>query len=521
MNRRFNINAIEEKVFDLIIIGGGITGAGILREATRRGYCCLLLEKGDFASGTSSKSAKLIHGGIRYLKYGKLGLIKESLEERNYLLKTYPHLVKPLPFLFPIYESSVKYRIGMAMYHYLDNQKSLPDYQYLEKEDVIKTFPPIDSKNLQAGFIYYDAVTNDARLCNEVIHAATQSRNASALNYCEMQQVEQQDDVMKVYCTDHISNKPVQFTGRFIANAGGVWMDHLLEKFSAHTARITAPSKGIHIVLSKTRFPLETALVVPSYTDDGRMNYALPWENNTVIVGTTDTEYSGPLDTPAAAEDDVHYILHSIQHFAPALNITARDILCTYAGLRPLFHEEKNSYARSRDYSIWWSGEHILNIYGGKLTGFHSMAQSFLDELRKKEKEHAAQPEVPQPAALLPLPKDLPEHFTLRIKAEYADASEHIFSIAREYESYHEKLSEHLPYTIAELIYFIRHQQCYHLDDLLTRRLPVTYSINGLADKEKIIRKTADVMRAECEWSEEEYRGEIQSFHEKLKSAAK
>jgi len=508
MKRRTDIKSLQEKTFDLLIIGGGITGAGIFHEATARGYRCLLIEKGDFASGTSSRSAKLIHGGIRYLKYGKLGLIKESLEERNYLLKTYPHLVKPLPFLFPVYDSPVKYRVGMAMYHYLDNHNALPDYQYIEKEEVIKYFSPINQENLRAGFIYYDAVTNDARLCSEVIHSTMQRSGSVAFNYCELESTVADGENFVVHCHDHLAQQPVAFKTRFLANAGGIWTDDIQGRLTNAASGFSAPSKGIHLVFSKKRFPVETALVIPSYADDGRMNYALPWENDTVIAGTTDTEYSGNLNIPLAANEDVQYVLESIQKFAPSLRITADDILFVYAGLRPLFREEKSSAARSRDYQIWWSSEKILNIYGGKLTSFHSMANAFMDEFQTKAALISS--EKMQPFQEKKWTDRLPISFVLRLKAEYAEQCDYIFSIALEQEPHLETLNKSVEITIAELIYFIRFQQCYHLDDLLARRLSLIYCINGWEDREAIIRKAAGVMKTECGWTDEELGREIE-----------
>ena len=175
MKRRSNPDEITSETYDMAIIGGGITGAGILSEAGKLGYRCILIEKNDFASCTSYKSGKLSHGGLRYLQYGKIGLVKESVEERHYLLEHFPHIVKPLPFMFPIYSSKFKYRIGMILYQLFSRDKDLPKYTFLNRKETIKQFPAIDQNGLKGRFIYYDAITNDARLCNEVIHKACTS----------------------------------------------------------------------------------------------------------------------------------------------------------------------------------------------------------------------------------------------------------------------------------------------------------------------------------------------------------
>lgn len=489
MKRRVDIDSITSQTFDLIIIGGGITGAGILQEASLNGYKCLLLEKGDFASGTTSKSAKLIHGGMRYMKYGKLGMVRESLEERNYLLKTYPHLVKPLPFLFPVYDSKLKYSLGVALYHFLDRENVLPDYQSLEAGDVIKKFPAATTEGLLGGFLYYDAVTNDARLCNEVIHSAIRNSDSVALNYCEVQSCFTAKDTVLVECHDHIEKTDIKFQCIYLVNATGVWTDEVRKKLVSEKSGISAPSKGVHLVLSKRRFPAETAVIFPSYAGDERMMYALPWENDSVIIGTTDTEFFGRLNQFTASEDDVNYIIHSIREFAPSLDVTEKDILFVYAGLRPLLRENKTSSERTRDYNIWWSNPRLLNIFGGKLTSFHSMAKALVDELKGK-----------------------------------ASPSSSPVSVMREkINSYNvgEKIHPDFEATISEARHFISDQQCYHLDDLLTRRLSLTYVLNGCKDKNEIIAKIAELMKEECGWTWKEHEEEIKNYNDLLSNASK
>jgi len=487
MKRRINIESLQQKTFDLIIIGGGITGAGVLHEATARGYSCLLVEKGDFASGTSSRSAKLIHGGMRYMKYGQLSMVKESLEERNHLLKTYPHLVKPLPFLFPVYDSKLKYSAGVALYHFLDREHVLPDYQSLEAEEILQKFPAACSENLLGGFLYYDAVTNDARLCNEVIHEATAQTASGAINYCEALNFVPLHTATVVHCYDHIEKKEVQFKCRIAVNASGVWTDEVRKKLAADQTAVSAPSKGVHIVLSKKKFPAETAVIFPSYALDGRMMYAIPWENDSVIAGTTDTEFFGRLNHCAANEDDVNYILHSIREFAPSLGITEKDILFVYSGLRPLFRENKTSSERTRDYNIWWSNERLINIFGGKFTSFHSMAKTLVDELQVR-----LPPSSHPPRALSGM--------------AHPEGGE-------------EKIHPDFDATLGEAKYFISRQQCYHLDDLLTRRFSLTYVLNGYADKNDIIEKVAGLMKEECGWTWEEHDAEIKSYSNMLNNA--
>ncbi len=518
MNRRINIKTLEEKTFDLIIIGGGITGAGIFQEAALRGYSCLLLEKGDFASGTSSKSAKLIHGGIRYLKYGKIGMIKESLEERNHLLKTYPHLVKPLPFLFPVYDSTFKYRVGMAIYHFLSNEETLPEYRYTEPDEIARIFPAINPEGLKGGFVYFDAITNDARLCNEVIDDAQKFYGNHAVNYCEVLSLEKSEQQVTIKSRDHIENIDRTFHARCIINASGVWTDEVLKRVTQKQTNFSAPSKGIHLVLSKKRFPCENAIIIPSYADDTRLNYSVPWENDSVIIGTTDTDYKGNLDNPVSEEHDVEYLLRSLQKFAPSLNITQQDILHIYSGLRPMYNESAPSYERSRDYRIWWEEENILNILGGKLTSYHSMAESLVDELAKKfpvEKKSQEKPYGKQSSEF----SDLPRAFTDSIIERFLEKAPEIFSIAHENKNNTELLHPDFNATVAEAIYYIRNMQCHHLADLMGRRLSLTYVLFGCKEKNAVIKKVAELMKAECGWTDTDMKTEIEKYQNALNAS--
>ena len=516
MRRRNDIQSLTEQTFDLIIIGGGITGAGILYEAARRGYKCLLLEKEDFASGTSSRSGKQIHGGIRYLKQGQFNLVRESLHERNYLIKKYPHLVKPLEFLFPFTKQKLIFSAFMTIYQFLGKDEQLPKYRFINREETLKIFPYLDVEKLKGSFIYYDAITDDARLCNEVINDAQKTGNSFAINYCEVLSLNDSCGIQLLTAIDKIENCQRQFRAKFIVNSTGVWTNQVLNRLSSKHVNLTAPSKGVHLVFSKKRFPTETTIIVPSGAHDGRMLYVFPWEYGSVIVGTTDTEYTGDINNVATEDDDIDYLLKALQKFAPSLRLNRKDILFTYSGLRPLLRSDKSSTVRSREYQIWWEGESLLNIVGGKLTDFHSMAKTLVSELARK-----IVPEIKTAESDLvysnPLKPDaLPAAFVKLIREKFPKASEEIFSIARENEINLKTLHSDLEITFAELIYYIRKTQCYHLDDLLTRRVSLTYVLNALPDKSQIIRKAAEIMKKECSWSEQEFKDEIENFEKIL-----
>ncbi|MEP6923440.1 MAG: glycerol-3-phosphate dehydrogenase/oxidase [Pyrinomonadaceae bacterium] len=517
MRRRVDIQSFAEQTFDLIIIGGGITGAGILHEAARRGYKCLLLEKGDFASGTSSKSGKQIHGGIRYLKQGQFKLVKESLRERNYLLEKYPQLVKPLQFLFPFTKSKLIFSAYMAVYQFLSRDNRLPKYRFIGSEETCKIFPYLNSEKLKGSFIYYDAVTDDARLCNEVIDDAQKLGKAFAVNYCEVVSLKDEEGgISRLTAHDNLENCQRQFRAKYVINAAGIWTNEVLNRLTSKQTNFTAPSKGVHIVVAKKRFPTETAIIVSSGAGEGRMLYVFPWEYESVIVGTTDTEYFNSIDKVKFEDADVEYLIQALQSFAPSLNLSRSDVLFTYSGLRPLMKSNRSSTVRSREYSIWWEGESVLNIAGGKLTSFHSMANASIDELAKKikplESHNNSNSFLPSPLEA----KQFPVKFSETILEKFPAKAREVFAIAEENTANITLLHPDFEVTLAELIYYIRNTQCYHLDDLLTRRLSLTYVLNGAADKNQIIQKVAEIMKEECGWSDQEFKNEIASYNKVL-----
>ena len=515
MHRRNKIKEFAEPVFDLAIIGGGITGAGILREATERGYKCILLEKYDFASGTSSKSAKLVHGGLRYLQHGKIGLVREGLRERHYLLKTFPHIVKPLQFIFPVFSvfSKLQLYIGMWLYKTLSYDKEIAKFSFLNKEKTIEKFPAMNQKDLNGSFLFYDAVTNDARLCNEII-ALAQQEGAVALNYCEFLSLEEKNDRLLIYCKDKIEDKPLTISAKFIISATGHWTDETLKKLKCENPKFIAPSKGIHLVFSREKFPADAAILFSSYADDGRSMYAVPWENNSIVIGTTDTEKFDSLDEVKVEENDIQYILKSIQCFAPSLNISENDILSSFAGLRPLLRDDAPSKDRSRDYKCWWICERTISIVGGKLTSFHAMAKTAVNKL--KEKHSAESSSVTKSSKSVYNAQNkvsgVDPSFSEKIKKQYGNQATYIFEILSENPDNKEFLHSSISVSFAEIIYFLRYQNCYRLDDLLTRRLSISYILKNLADNKIIIEKIAAVMAEENHWTEQERNSEISKY---------
>ncbi len=506
MVRATNIEKLLKETFDLIIIGGGITGAGVLQEAQKRGYKVLLIEKGDFASGTSSKSAKLIHGGLRYLQYFHFGLVKDSLRERNYLLEEYPHLVKPIEFVYPLYESGFKFRIGMMLYQLMGKHRTLPGYQFLSKKQTLKKYDAIDRKGLKGSFSYFDGITNDSRLTSEIISEAVSSENATAMNYLELVSGERINEQYHLLCKDHIEQIEFTLKTNYILNCSGPWTDIVLNKFSPEKPPKMAPSKGVHLVFSGSRIKIKNALAFSSYADDGRKFYALPWENDAVIIGVTDTDFNGNPDEVHSDQNDLDYMLHAINQFLPDSNITEKDILYQFAGLRPLFKEGQESKDKARDFKVWWSKRNVLNIAGGKLTTYRTMAKAMLNELPPKANQ---QPPVNViDTELTSKNKVISRHLIDR----YGKRAPKLFNLINEEPEEGNWISTSTPLIKAEITYLIREHQCYYLDDILDRRLSVGYVISSLEDQSAIIYTVAEILQKERNLTESEINSQLENY---------
>lgn len=508
MYRINNIQKAQTEFFDLVIVGGGITGAGIALTAARKGWKVLVLDKADFAYGTSSRSAKMIHGGLRYLQQLQIKLVKEALQEREHLLNEYPHLVKPQPFFMPIYKSKLtklKLGIGLSGYDYLSGVSSMPKHAEVDLEEIKMRFPQLKSENIVGGFIYYDAKTNDARLVNEVMQEAA-DLGVVVLNYLELTAFHHEKNKIKqISCKDKISGHSIEIKSKVFISATGVWTDVLMKLLNpADNKKYMAPSKGIHLIVSADFFPKDCVMLLPTSNGDGRMLWCMPWDDNLNIVGTTDTDYNGSLDNMHTDKDEVSYILDSINAQLNGKQITKDDILSVYAGLRPLINdndESKKSNQRSRDYQIWWNNENMLTISGGKLTSFLSMAENCIKTIEEKYKiESLEKDEI--------------------LFSSYIDMYKHRYGIknatliANIIQESVEKLNEtkfSYPYTDAEFIFFIRYQFVQKIDDLLTRRTLVTYQMQQF--DEVFVQYIADLMAKELNWNEERKTSEINAYH--------
>ena len=457
--------------WDVLVIGGGITGAGILREAARLGLAALLVEQRDFAWGTSSRSSKLVHGGLRYLREGKLRLTRASVAERERLVAEGPGLVERLGFLLASYEGahpgSLTYRAGLSLYDLLAVRWS---HQHYDAEDFRMLAPHIELRGLKGGFRFGDAQTDDARLVLRVLAEAV-AAGAVALNYAAAEGlIREAGAVSGVRLVDRVQPRSTEVRATVVVNATGAWADRLRREVGA-PPRIR-PLRGSHLTFPAWRFPLAQAMTV-AHPQDQRPVFFIPWEGVT-LIGTTDVDHRGPLDEePAVTAEEVRYLFAAIEAEFPSLGVTPRDVLASFSGVRPVINTGKADPSReSRDHAVW-DDQGLLTVTGGKLTTFRLMA---LDALRAARKRLPALEGLRSRArALDPVDGSLPaaadaldDDMRRRLVGRCGAAAARLVAEARAPEL------TSIPGTRAlwaELRWAARAEAVVHLDDLLLRRV--------------------------------------------------
>ena len=380
---------MEKEEYDLLIIGGGITGAGTALDASSRGMKVALVEMQDFAEGTSSRSTKLVHGGLRYLKQFEVKVVAEVGRERAVVYENGPHVTTPEWMLLPIYENGslgkISSSIGLRVYDFLANVKKKERRKMLSRDEVLAKEPLLKKEGLMGGGYYVEYRTDDARLTIEVMKQAV-NHGARAINYAKAEGfIYEGNKVVGAKVVDQLDGKEFVIHAKKIVNATGPWVDELREKDGSKSGKFLHITKGVHLVFDQSVFPLHQAI----YFDhsDGRMLFAIPRDGKT-YVGTTDTSYHSDLAHPRMTQEDRDYILDAIRYVFPSLNIKEEDVESSWAGVRPLIHEEGKSPSEiSRKDEIWESQSGLITIAGGKLTGYRSMAEMIVDVVATKCKE--------------------------------------------------------------------------------------------------------------------------------------
>ena len=502
--RTRNLARMQNEHFDVLVIGGGVTGAGVALDAVARGYNVALVEKADFVSGTSSKSTKLVHGGIRYLPNFDFGLVQEALVERGLLLQNAPFLVKPLEFVLPIYEGdrhpvgmpfttpggiglSMILNMGLFLYDLMSGGRSVKWHRHLSREAVLKLAPALVQTGLKDGFTYYDAQTNDARLTLALICTAARY-GATVTNYSEVVSfIKEGDKVQGAVVHDRINDQDITLHARHIVNATGIFAEQIEELTGTEPQVHVEPSKGVHLVLSREDVKMGDSAIVLPETEDKRILFLVPWESR-VVFGTTDTG-TGDLDHPVATQEDITYLLKYLNRYMH-VNLTEKDIISTYAGYRPLVkprNTELSTAKLSRSHVVLQGSSGLVTIVGGKLTTYRRMAQDTVDVLSKRDGMKVIHPTKALPlqgsagwskirrtverrGAQLGLSLNVIEH----LGSCYGTAAQTVLDIIEQDPSLGTPLIADLPYIKAEVVYACRYEMAIKPDDILAHRTSIT-----------------------------------------------
>ena len=494
------------EIRDLVIIGGGITGAGIARDAALRGMHVTLFEKGDYGSGTSSKSSKMIHGGLRYLEHGEIGLVFESVSERRIQTKLAPHLVRPLPFLVPIYKGSKPglelMNIGLWIYDSLALFRAPRMHRTFRGRKAATAIEPnLKTEGLRGVLEYYDCATDDARLVLENILDARQL-GAACHNYTEVTRLERDGAgrVAAVIARDRLTGAEHRVACRAVVIAAGAWTDELVSRLELPIGRaLLRRTKGVHIVVPHERLPLRRACTLISPVDH-RVMFAIPWRERTVI-GTTDTDFTGTADEVWADADDVDYLCASANGYFPGAGLTPADVIATWAGLRPLIASNEGEESDiSREHEIFVRDDGCVIIAGGKLTTYRRMAKEALDKAIKwlahhetgfdaDRVERATTKHRPLPGAVDLESADLDGVAAIgkALIGEHgldADTAAHLCgvygvrarvlgeAIAKD-RAAGARINPDLPYVWAEIDFAVEHDLARTITDVLARRVPL------------------------------------------------
>ena len=387
-DRSREIRKLEEGCnWDLLVIGGGATGLGVALDAVARGYKTLLVEQADFAKGTSSRSTKLVHGGVRYLAQGDIRLVREASIERGLLYRNAPHLVKNLSFIIPIYHywDMLKYTIGLKLYDWISGKLTLGSSIFISRKKTLAALPGIQSTGLIGGVLYHDGQFDDARLAINLVQSILE-HGGSAINYMKVTGLIKDADHMieGAIVEDRESGKPYRIRAKAVVNATGVFVDDILNMDNPAPVKTICVSQGVHLVLDKKFYPSDHALMIPE-TSDGRVLFAVPWHDK-VVLGTTDTPVDEASLEPQALEKEISFILETAAEYLTQKPLRS-DVLSVFAGLRPLAapkQGEQKTKEISRSHKIIVSPSHLFTILGGKWTTYRKMGEDMVNKIEKQ-----------------------------------------------------------------------------------------------------------------------------------------
>lgn len=516
MNRSELLSRMIEhsgRPWDIIITGGGATGAGIALDAASRGYDTLLLEQEDFGKGTSSRSTKLIHGGVRYLAQGNISLVLEALMERGLILKNAPHLTFNQQFLVPVYSGweVLKYTAGLKFYDLLAGKLSLGKSRFINRTEVLRQIPNLKKDGLKGGVIYHDGQFDDSRLLISIIRTAGRF-GCISMNYFSVNGLlkDKTGKVNGVKAKDIISGLEYDFMSKMVINATGVFADDIIRMDSEVMERSIRPSQGIHIVLERKFLEGDTAIMIPR-TDDGRVLFIIPWYDH-LVAGTTDTPINIISAEPKALEEEIDFILKTASDYL-TISPERKDILTVFAGLRPLVAhagDPENTRELSRSHRITISPSNLVSVEGGKWTTYRRMAQDTLDKAAKK----GIIDKRPCITHMLPLTGEIENGWRNSRLHIYGSNSKEIERLINEGND--KTLHPLLPYTTAEIIWICRNEMPLKIDDVLARRTRALF-LNAKASLE-MAPDVAAIMAKELGFNSDWEKKQVEEFAELVKN---
>jgi glycerol-3-phosphate dehydrogenase len=566
------LTALGEDEFDVVVVGGGITGAGVALDAASRGYSVALLERADYAAGTSSRSSKLVHGGLRYLQNFDLGLVREALLERQLMVTLAPHLVHPLPLVVPAFDGARPDRlvgVGLNLYDVMavtdrrsaggrlrarrsrrareaserksgepDGEQEAPAsdgeegeywsparHRVISGEEVLELLPALVSREPTSGYLFYDCQTDDVRLVLTVLGEAERF-GAVCANRVEVTGLLEHDAQTRgVHALDRESGERFDVRAANVVNATGVWADELRPHELHDEAELPRirPSRGTHITLRHADLPLIGGAIVPA--GSGRSIFALPWLGHT-LVGTTDNDYEGPLDHVAPSDDDVAYLLDAINTFF-GRSLGADRLTGAFAGVRPLIStgDPKKSVDISRKAELYETSSGMITITGGKLTTWRRMAKLAVDRIVEREAREAPcrTHEIPLGQAIsveqLPRVEGVPQAAYAALAARYGYAAREVLALAAERGELAQPIVPDLPDLLAEVALAARHEQARSIGDVLLRRTRLgLLAARELTADSDIVARVAAVLAGELDWAPQRTREELERFAEEARA---
>ncbi len=534
LSRAAAIEAISGQRFEVVVIGGGITGAGVALDAASRGYSVALLERGDYAEGTSSRSSKMIHGGLRYLQNLDLGLVREALLERQLMVQLAPHLVYPTPFIVPAFPDERRQRglgIGLNMYDVMattrvgrsrremrsakeddeDYYWSPDRHRTIDRDEVLELVPALEPRDPKNAYLFYDCQTDDVRLTLTILGEAERF-GAAMLNGAEVTEVTMRGGrAAGVAFVEAVSGERIEVEAGNVVNATGVFADRIRpeETIEEEDVPQISPSRGTHVLLDRERLSTgAAACIVPA--GEGRAIFALPWYGRT-LIGTTDNDFEGDIDHPRPGRDDVAYLLDAVNEFF-GVSLGAADLVGAYAGVRPLIatSDPKKSVDISRKAELYETSSGMLTITGGKLTTWRRMAKQTVDRLVEREGREAPCHTAEIPLGMEARPEDLDapdgvgEEALAQLTFRYGHAARNVLALAREDAKLAEPIVPGRPDLLAEAVVAARYEQARNVADVLLRRTRLGLLAAPQLRDGTAARAIAAAMGVELGWSRRE-----------------